>query len=359
MSTTSKPLLLASASPSDGGQEGESLASQDLGAQEGQLLLRLEEGVRIFFITPEGDVTSPEGETFLEVITFKSPQAGSAEGFLQVGEWIYPLMKERSPVLQSYYGSFIFPELRDSKLTQFVGVSLPSDVTEETHQQLVDLLGKLAVMTKQESDDVDGAKTEKALQLFAATTRVTTVFMVWGSAKMCKVIEQKSDDIEQSTPRAGEVPSVPVKEVDPQLHKLGEKAVKVTTVTVKVTDAAVAQVNRVTAWLAKSLAPTVKQTAAAVATNLTGKHQDPEKLLTSDTGVLVSEAVRSTSAMCKAMELAAFLLAGSLGDNTVRVVTHMYGPDAGRLASTTAAALLQTATTGDNMLHLSSGQADR
>lgn len=34
----------------------------------------------------------------------------AARGFLQVGEWSYPLIPAQSPVLHSFYGAYMFPD---------------------------------------------------------------------------------------------------------------------------------------------------------------------------------------------------------------------------------------------------------
>ena len=39
---------------------------------------------------------------------------GVASGFLQVGEWSYPLVKATSPVLHSFYGAYMFPDPSNS-----------------------------------------------------------------------------------------------------------------------------------------------------------------------------------------------------------------------------------------------------
>ena len=36
-------------------------------------------------------------------------------GFLQVGEWCFPLMPAQSPVLHSFYGAYIFPDPTNPK----------------------------------------------------------------------------------------------------------------------------------------------------------------------------------------------------------------------------------------------------
>lgn len=84
-------------------------------------LLEISEGVQIFFINGE-ETTAPSYPTSLKIFKFLQSDAHSAAqqacaaagidappAFLQVGDWIYPLVPGRSPVLHSSYGAYIFP----------------------------------------------------------------------------------------------------------------------------------------------------------------------------------------------------------------------------------------------------------
>lgn len=77
-------------------------------------VLLIPNGVQVFFI--KGDETSvPSYPTSLKIFKFSpstSPVTPSSSGppaFLQVGDWVYPLVPGRSPVLHSTYGAYIFP----------------------------------------------------------------------------------------------------------------------------------------------------------------------------------------------------------------------------------------------------------
>ena len=89
------------------------------------MLLRIDAGVQMFFITPEG-VTAPSYSSCLSIYRFRptahpnqAALATSCEtvpAFLQVGDWIYPLLPGESPVLQSDMKYYIFPDVSSSDL---------------------------------------------------------------------------------------------------------------------------------------------------------------------------------------------------------------------------------------------------
>lgn len=83
------------------------------------LLCRIDAGVQIYFITPEGYVSAPSYPSCLSIyfLTDRPDEAANREtppAFLQVGDWIYPLLPGQSPVLQSNWGSYIFPDVTSS-----------------------------------------------------------------------------------------------------------------------------------------------------------------------------------------------------------------------------------------------------
>jgi len=87
-----------------------------------ELLCRIDAGVQLYYITPEGYVSAPSYPTCLSIylLTARPDEAASATNcetppaFLQVGDWIYPLLPGQSPVLQSNWGSYIFPDVSSS-----------------------------------------------------------------------------------------------------------------------------------------------------------------------------------------------------------------------------------------------------
>lgn len=55
--------------------ENSPLATPVINSQQGEMILHIESGVQIFFILPDGTVTSPSYPSFLAIFTFpgKSP----------------------------------------------------------------------------------------------------------------------------------------------------------------------------------------------------------------------------------------------------------------------------------------------
>lgn len=80
-------------------------------------LYSIPDGVQIFFIERQ-EASVPTYPTSLRIFRFKidnSPSASAsaaAEGppaFLQVGDWVYPLLPGQSPALAADYGAYLFP----------------------------------------------------------------------------------------------------------------------------------------------------------------------------------------------------------------------------------------------------------
>ena len=89
---------------------------------DADMLCQIDAGVQIYFITPEGYVSAPSYPSSLSIYLLSDgpDEAASASNcenppaFLQVGNWIYPLLPGQSPVLQSNWGSYIFPDVSSS-----------------------------------------------------------------------------------------------------------------------------------------------------------------------------------------------------------------------------------------------------
>jgi len=102
----------ASSAPVSGSSHHPAMTNADL-------LCRIDAGVQVYYITPEGYVSAPSYPTCLSIylLTEQPGNAASAStppAFLQVGDWIYPLLPGQSPVLQSTWGSYIFPDISSS-----------------------------------------------------------------------------------------------------------------------------------------------------------------------------------------------------------------------------------------------------
>ena len=79
-------------------------------------LFCIEDGVQIFFITPEGYVSAPSYPSALGIYSLNEQTQGASNvetppAFLRVGDWHYPLLPGRSPVLRADWGAYIFPDV--------------------------------------------------------------------------------------------------------------------------------------------------------------------------------------------------------------------------------------------------------
>lgn len=78
----------------------------------------IEDGVQIFFITPDGYVSAPSYPASLKIFTFREDAPQDPErppAFLQVGDWYYPLIPNTSPVLHTSYKAYLFPDYASSQ----------------------------------------------------------------------------------------------------------------------------------------------------------------------------------------------------------------------------------------------------
>lgn len=78
-------------------------------------IFSISSGVQIFFIAPEGYVSAPSYPSALKIFKFTDRETGTSSveqppAFLQVDSWVYPLSPGTSPVLQSSYGAYMFPD---------------------------------------------------------------------------------------------------------------------------------------------------------------------------------------------------------------------------------------------------------
>lgn len=83
---------------------------------DAKLLFFVEGGVQIYFISNDGNVSAPSYPSSLAVYQFLDEgayqaTADSPPAFLQVGDWIYPLMPSISPALHADWGAYIFPDV--------------------------------------------------------------------------------------------------------------------------------------------------------------------------------------------------------------------------------------------------------
>ncbi|XP_036392805.1 spartin-like isoform X2 [Megalops cyprinoides] len=129
---------------------------QNLG-EDGEELLLIPRGVQIFFVTPDGQVSAPSYPGYLRIVKFTTKPSDSAPNrppaFLQVCDWLYPLMSSDSPVLLCNTGVFMFPDMMAPTPGSYVGVVLSSELPASECELFRDLLSQLTDLRVQAPDE--------------------------------------------------------------------------------------------------------------------------------------------------------------------------------------------------------------
>ena len=87
-----------------------------------------------------------------EIFSF---QEENSAAFLKVGDWVYPLLKGKSPILKSTEGAYMFPDLDENVEGNAIGLILPNDILDVEKQQLENILQELTYLPEdlKEYDD--------------------------------------------------------------------------------------------------------------------------------------------------------------------------------------------------------------
>ncbi|CAH1267938.1 SPG20 [Branchiostoma lanceolatum] len=99
-------------------------------------LLCIPDGVQIFYVSPDGHVSAPSYPGPLRVV--KIPEQNTT--FLQVSDWLYPLVPGQSPALHSNNGAYMFPDVLSGQYGSCVGVVISSEVDGVQQAQFQSLL---------------------------------------------------------------------------------------------------------------------------------------------------------------------------------------------------------------------------
>ncbi|KAM9359351.1 spartin b isoform 2-T2 [Symphorus nematophorus] len=140
--------------------------------EEGEELLYIPHGVQIFFVTPEGQVSAPSYPGYLRLVKFTSDHSdrmpNRPPAFLQVCDWLYPLMAMDSPVLLCNTGVFMFPDMMAPAPGYYVGVVLSSELPAADRVLFQDLLSQMTDLRVQAPDEA--AETVNLSQKVSITT---------------------------------------------------------------------------------------------------------------------------------------------------------------------------------------------
>ncbi|XP_078684267.1 spartin-like [Branchiostoma floridae x Branchiostoma belcheri] len=112
-------------------------------------LLCIPDGVQIFYVSPDGSVSAPSYPGPLRIV--KIPEQNTT--FLQVSDWLYPLVPGQSPALHSNNGAYMFPDVLSGQYGSCVGVVISSEVDAVQQAQFQSLLQEYTQLHTQPHDE--------------------------------------------------------------------------------------------------------------------------------------------------------------------------------------------------------------
>lgn len=346
---------------------------QNLGVDADELIL-IPQGVQIFFVTPDGQVSAPSYPGYLRIVKFLDTESEMAQNrppaFLQVCDWLYPLMCNQSPVLCCNTGVYMFPDMMSQIPESYVGVVLSSELPAADRELFEDLLKQMSDLRLQppeaSSDAINLPQTvhiqphpeeeENQKELPEWSEKVARGILSgasWVSWGLVKGAEFTGKAIHKGASKLREhiQPEEKPLEVNPTVAKGLHVAKQATGGAVKVSQFLVEGVCSIASCVGKELAPHVKKHGSKLVPESLKKDKDGKSALDGAL-VVAASGVQGFSTVWQGLESAAKCIAKSVSTETVKTVKHKYGDDAGRATDNAMSSAINVGVTAFNIDHI-------
>ncbi|XP_060753708.1 spartin b isoform X2 [Neoarius graeffei] len=318
--------------------------------EDGEELCFLPNGVQIFFVTPEGHVSAPSYPGYLRIVKFTNVRSETTPtrppAFLQVCDWLYPLMATDSPVLLCNTGVYMFPDLMAPSPGYYVGVVLSSELPLSDRDVFRDVLSQLTDLRVQPSDEAADtinlpqkvpiepavpevappAEEDKALpewsEKVAHGILTGASWLSWG---LTKGAEYTGKAIQKGASKLREhiTPEDKPTQVSPTVTKSLQVAKQATGGAVKVSQFLVDGLCTIAGHLGRELAPHVKKHGAKLIPESMKKDKEGRSTL-DGAMVVAASGVQGFATMWIGLETAAKNIAKSVATETVTTVKHKF-----------------------------------
>lgn len=283
-------------------------------------LFRLEDKVQIFFVSSEGRVSTFSGLETLRVFQFQEADAPEASIFLQAGGWTQPLVPGVSPCLEAENGALMFPDMYSETPGASVGLVLSDQVEAKEREQLVAILAANTAL--------------KSNTLLPPEQRLGTV-----GQTIVKGAEIVSQGLEIGAEKAGELIEYITEQSQARLSKAEEdaKVGSVTKHTINAAKSATGATVKVSGYVADRVGNITKKFANYLANKVvdpnSGTAVAADKRKSSSGMAVLADAARggllAYGTVYTGLETSAKVLGQRAKENSVRVVNHKYGLQAG------------------------------
>ncbi|XP_052586712.1 spartin isoform X2 [Peromyscus californicus insignis] len=341
---------------------------ETLGLDADELIL-IPNGVQIFFVNPAGEVSAPSYPGYLRIVRFLDNSLDTVlnrpPGFLQVCDWLYPLVPDRSPVLKCTVGAYMFPDTMLQAAGCFVGVVLSSELPEDDRELFEDLLRQMSdlrLQTKDTSSEevnlsqivpCEPRSEEKAKELPEWSEKVAHNILSgasWVSWGLVKGAEFTGKAIQKGASKLREriQPEEKPVEVSPAVTKGLYIAKQATGGAAKVSQFLVDGVCTVANCVGKELAPHVKKHGSKLVPESLKRDKDGKSTL-DGAMVVAASSVQGFSTVWQGLECAAKCIVNNVSAETVQTVRYKYGHNAGEATHNAVDSALNVGLTAYNI----------
>ncbi|XP_031585014.2 spartin a isoform X2 [Oreochromis aureus] len=322
--------------------------------ENGTELLCIPSGVQLFFVAPNGQVSSLSSPGYLRIILVNSQQDSPAEKpavFLHVCDWMYPLTKD-TPVLLANSGIFMFPDSLAEMPGCYAGIVLSSELPPADLQTFQDLLSQLAEFRIQGPEGTESEvinlstkvplnPTKEQVEPTASAGEQEKLPLPGWSEKMGQGILTGALRLSESLVKGAEVtgraihkgaakirdqltPEETPSEVSPSTTKRLEMARKATGGAVRVSQFLVNGVGTVAEKLAEKMAPHVKKHGAKLVPEALKKKEDGQASKMDGAKFVAVTTVHGLATIWSSLETGAKLVGKSVAAETVSTVTYKF-----------------------------------
>uniref|UniRef100_A0A8C5RLY1 Spartin n=1 Tax=Laticauda laticaudata TaxID=8630 RepID=A0A8C5RLY1_LATLA len=335
-------------------------------------LILIPHGVQIFYVSPDGQVSAPSYPGYLRIVKFLDTDVATAHNrppaFLQVCDWLYPLMCSQSPVLSCSSGVYMFPDMMSQVSGSYVGVVLSSELPIADRELFEDLLKQMTDLRIQHaeasSDVINLGQTvhiqpvpeERDRELPEWSEKIAHGILSgasWLSWGLVKGAEYTGKAIHKGASKLREHihPEEKPLEVNPTVAKGLHVARQATGGAVKVSQFLVEGVCSVASCVGRELAPHVKKHGSKLVPESLKKDKDGRSTLDGAL-VVAASGVQGFSTIWQGLECAAKCIAKNVSTETVQTVKFKYGNDAGQATNNAVSSAINVGVTAFNIDHI-------
>ncbi|XP_073198075.1 spartin isoform X5 [Lepidochelys kempii] len=313
---------------------------ESLGVDADELIL-IRQGVQIFFVTPDGQVSAPSYPGYLRIVKFLDTDGAMAQNrppaFLQVCDWLYPLMCNQSPVLCCNSGVYMFPDLMSQVPGSHVGVVLSSELPAADRELFEDLLKQMSDLRVQVPRSHEGVGLSSEL---ATADREHYEDMLKQISDLRVQPLEASSDVNNLAQTVRIQPEPEGGERERELPEWSEKVAHGIL--------SVEGVCSIASSIGKELAPHVKKHGSKLVPESLKKDKDGKSTF-DGAMVVAASGVQGFSTVWQGLESAAKCIANSVSTETVHTVQHKYGDDAGHATDNAMNSAINVGVTAFNI----------